>query len=443
MKHRFEHRVVGAALSTLLMRVQRLLLRVSAVLCLVGVACGGNGGSDEGTPVDSGGGVVSSPGNGASVSIPSGAISGASLAITVDDRGTAGFPEPDTRRSSVFEFGPASASFDFPVTISIALTDASTDEAGALHRLNTATNEWEEVPNSYESQGRVWGQTSGFSWYSAGRGAIKTECNFRDSIPLNTPGNVEVLIANQEAQFLIGAGTLFEQETGSRWITTTNTFRVQGIAGPPDGTGKWIDFASGPQFQTGEFTINADGTFSFDLDIPELGFRYLGITDTCLAPVATPENGWYYNAEVYCGADCPSSMGTVEGCSFPSTVRMQPSSVAGNEEAFFSYRENSTDPQNSLCELDPMADTAGRLLQFQDPASALLSRNIRAIQGASVNSWTIVSASVGTLQGGQVVNDLPDMTDITVELQDSDGMRYRLIFRFDGSDVTIKSFVKL
>ena len=401
--------------------------------------------SDETTEPDTSGtgiegGVVTSASDEATVFIPSGAISSGRVDVTVTDRGIAGFPDPAGRWSSVFEFEPDGQSFDLPVTISLVLPDSLADSTATLWTLNQTTNQWDEIPLSHTFGGRVWGQTSGFSWYSAGPAAIPDGCNFREMINIRTPGNVEVLIANQEAQFLIGAGTLFEQETGSKWITLTNTFTVQGIAGPPAGTGKWIDFATGPQFQTGEFAIAADGTFSFDLDIPQLGFRYLGLTDACLAPVATPENGWYYNLEVYCGADCPSSGGTVSDCQFPSTVRMENTGFNW-VEASFSFLEDQ------VCSLDLSAVTnpITRVIRFQYSAtSSSIGRNARSIQGAK--RWDILSTSAGTLIQGQLVNSLPDNTDITFDLKDADDMQapsYRLIFRFDGDDVTIKSFVEL
>ena len=423
----------------------RLSLFLIIVLCGFLASCG----SDDGTTPDNGGGpsgvgsaggVVSSAAGDASVSIPSGAISGPRIDITVTDRGTAGFPDPAGRRSSVFEFRPRGTQFDFPVMLAVDVPDSMRDTTAVLCRLNETTNTWDPIPLSYVSNGRVWGQTSGFSWYSAGPGAIPDGCNFRETIHIRTPGNVKVSIADQEAQFLIGAGTLFEEETGSKWITHFNTFTVSGIAGPPAGTGKWIDFATGPQFQTGEFNIAADGTFSFELDIPPLGFRYLGLTDACGSPVATPQNGWYYNLEVYCGADCPSSGGNVSDCNFPSTVRMENTGFDWVETTF-SFLEDTV----CTLDVDAVTNPLTRTIRFQYSASLpSIGRNARAIQGAV--RWAILSSSAGSLVQGQLVNDLPDATDITFEIQDADDLgapHYDLIFRFDGDDVTIKSFVEL
>jgi hypothetical protein len=103
--------------------------------------------------------------------------------------------------------------------------------------------------------------------------------------------------------------------------------------------------------------------------------------------------------------------------------------------------------EDEVCALDLefVTSVVTRVIKSQYSAtSTTIGRNVRAIQGNK--RWAVLSSSAGSLVGGQVVNDLPDATDITIELQDGDvsgAPHYRLIFRFDGEDVTIKSFVEL
>ncbi len=410
------------------------------VLCSIFTfSCGDDGGTEPEngeTPVDgigTTGGVVSTESGDGTVAIPAGAISSGEVEITVEEMARSGYPDPDGRWSDVFEFGPDGAEFDLPVTISIAIADSLAGSAGTLWSLNESTDQWEEIPLSHTSNGRVWGQTMHFSAYSAGPASNPDECTWRESISLRTPGNVEVLIADLDVTQFVGVGTLFEQETGSRWITQFNSFTVQGIAGPPSGQGKWIDFATGPNFETGTFAIAENGTFAFDLEIPPLGFRFLGLTDGCLAPVATPENGWYYNLEVWCGEACASRPDNVAGCNFPATVTMQPN----NDwvETFWGFLEDQG------CTLGQELGIV-RAITFRLFPSG--SRTATVIAG--VHRWEILSSSHGTSNNpANLWNELPDATEITMRLRDafdSEGATYELSFRFDGGDFSVNSFIE-
>ncbi len=96
-----------------------LVALVIAVACLVG-ACssdgggaagtggsGGSAGSGGGPPaVGSRGGVVSSASGDGSASVPPGAVSSGTVAITVDELNREDYPDPDSRWSEVFRFGP-------------------------------------------------------------------------------------------------------------------------------------------------------------------------------------------------------------------------------------------------------------------------------------------------------------------------------------------------
>jgi hypothetical protein len=380
------------------------------------------------------GGVITASSGDAVVSVPPGAVPSGKIDVKITKNDRSGYPDPGGRYTDVFVLGPDGADFDAPVTVCFWLPDSLADSTATLWTLNETSNLWEELPLSYNAGGLVCGQTTHFSAFSGAPASAPDECNFRESIPLRTPGNVEVLPANQDAQFLIGAGTLFEQETGSRWQALLRTVTVQGIAGPPEGTGLWIDFATGPNFETGTFDIAADGTFSFEIDMPPLGFRYLGITDACLSPYATATNGWYYNAEIWCGNDCEENV-NVPPCQFPETVALEPGQAG--DETFFAFLE-----EPPSCELGPNI-TLTRAMVFR--ANTPFGRTATVIAG--VHRWEILSSSHGSSnQPADRWTELPDATDITMTLRDAFDNQapiYELKFRFDGLNFTVRSFVRL
>lgn len=401
-----------------------------------GSGTGGQGGSRAPgtTRIGELGGVAESVAGDGSVSVPSGAIESGALDISVEQRSRDDFPDPGNRWSDVFELGPDGASFEIPVTVAITLDDDRSDSPAALFRLNESTEVWEEIALSYTTQGRVWGQVTGFSIFAAGPASAPDECTSRSSISMNVPGNVGVLVADRDQTTFVGVGTLFEQETGSRWITTSDSFVVEGIAGPPEGQGGWIDFATGPNFETGTFTIASDGTFSIPFDIPPLGFRYLGLTDACLAPFASETNGWLYNAEVNCGPNCGQNV-NAPPCQFPETVTMQQVGMSSAVSASFSFLADEE------CTLQqPM----GLVRQLTFGLDVFGVRDVVVIAG--LNRWTILSCSEGRelIAGGRWV-DFPDGVDITMTVRDADDQNapiYEMIFRFDGNDLTVRSFIE-
>lgn len=431
-----------------------LLLMVVFVACLAGACSGdddgmgsganggtggtaGTGGSGGDNPpgtttIGERGGVADSASGDGSVSVPSGAIASGTLDITVEQLNRDDFPDPDQRWSDVFEFGPEGADFDIPVTIGLMLDDERADSAATLWRLNETTDMWEEIALSYTTQGRVWGQVSGFSTFAAGPASAPNECTQRSTVALNTPGNVEVLVADRDQTTFVGVGTLFEQETGSVWITLDSSFTVTGLAGPPEGQGRWIDFATGPNFENGTFDIGPNGQFSIPFDIPPLGFRYLALTDACLGPFVTETNGWLYNLEVWCGPNCGQNV-NAPPCQFPDTVTMQQAGAKVAADFAFIAGEQCT------------------LGQWEGVPRVLeLARDFGVLQATvimGVDRWAILTSSEGTerVPGAQWV-DLPDATEITMTLQDADDGNapvYELRFRFDGDDLTIRSFIEL
>ena len=430
-----------------------LLMVLAAVVACLAAACssdggdggagsgasggaGGAGGSPPGTTMigESGGAAESASGK-AAVSIPSGAIDSGMVSITVEDLDRGDFPNPDDRWSDVFRFGPDGFDFDIPVTISLELDENRRDSAATLWRLNESNDTWEEIGLSYTSRGRVWGQTTGFSIFSAGPASAPSECTTQEVIALRTPGNVEVLVADRDQTTFIGPGTLFEQETGSVWITRDSSFTVQGLAGPPGGEGGWIDFATGPNFETGTFTIGPSGAFSIQLDIPPLGFRYLGLTDACLAPFVSETNGWLYNLEVYCGPNCGQNV-NAPPCQFPETVTMQQVGMSSAVSASFGFLAGEE------CTLQQPQGLV-RLLTFSRDSFG--DRDVIVIAG--LNRWTILSNSEGRelIAGGRWV-ELPEGTDIVMTVQDADDNSapiYELRYRFDGDDLTVRSFIEL
>ncbi len=345
------------------------------------------------------------------------------------------FPDPDERWSDVFELGPDAASFDIPVTIALLLDEERASSAATLWRLNEATRVWEEIELSYTSQGRVWGQTTGFSIFAAGPASAPTECTFQEVIALQTPGNVEVVGATRDETTFVGPGTLFERETGSVWITQSTSFTVQGIAGPPSGQGRWIDFAAIPVFENGTFDIAPNGTFSIQLDIPPLGFRYLALTDACLGPFVSETNGWLYHLQVYCGPNCGQNV-NAPPCQFPQTVAMQQVGMSSVVSASFGFLAGEE------CTLQQFQGLV-RLLKFSRDAFG--DRDVVVI--ASLNRWSILSNSEGRelVAGGRWV-ELPDATEITMTVQDADDGSapiYELRYRFDGDNLTVRSFIEL
>jgi hypothetical protein len=114
-------------------------------------------------------------------------------------------------------------------------------------------------------------QTAAFSIFAAGPASAPTECTMQDIIALRTPGNVEVLVADLDVTHFVGVGTLFEQETGSRWITLNNTFTVHGLAGPPSGQGRWIDLTD-----VTELTMTVQDADDSNAPIYELRYRFDG-----------------------------------------------------------------------------------------------------------------------------------------------------------------------
>lgn len=402
-----------------------------------GGGTGGTGGvlPPDTTRVGEDGGVANSESGDGAVSIPSGAIASGTIDVSVEQRDRANFPDPEGRWSDVFVIGPDSAAFDVPVTVSLALDEDRVDSAATLWRLDESTDVWEEIPLSYTTQGRVWGQTSGFSVFSAAPASAPNECTQQQVIALNTPGNVEVLVANLDSTTFVGVGTLFEQETGSKWITTSSTFTVQGLAGPPGGTGGWIDFATGPNFEAGTFSIADNGQFSIQFDIPPLGFRFLGLTDACLSPFVTETNGWLYNLQVFCGPNCGQNV-NAPPCQFPQTVTMQPVGMSSSISVSFGFLAGEE------CTLEQPQGLV-RLLTFSRDAFGV--RDVIVIAG--LNRWTILTNSEGQelIPGGRWV-DLPDATDITMTVQDADDPNapiYELQYRFDDDEFTVRSFIEL
>lgn len=430
-----------------------LLVLVVFVACLAGAcssdgtgASGGSGGAagtggaggdlpPGTTRIGGRGGVANSESGDGSVSVPSGAIGSGSLDITVAQLSRDDFPDPGGRSSDVFQFGPEGASFDVPVTISLALDEDQAESAATLWKLDEANDVWEEIALSYPTQGRVWGQTSGFSIFAAGPASAPSECTQRDIFALNTPGNVEVLVADRDQTTFVGVGTLFEQETGSVWITLNDTFTVTGLAGPPEGQGRWIDFATGPNFENGTFDIGPTGMFSIEFDIPPLGFRYLALTDACLGPFVTETNGWLYNLEVWCGPNCGQNL-NAPPCQFPDTVTMEQVGMTSAAAADFAFLPGEQ------CSLGQWQGVP-RVLELSRDAFGVLSATV--IMG--VNRWSILSNSEGVerVPGAQWV-DLPEATDITMTLQDADDSGapvYELRYRFDGDVLTVRSFIEL
>lgn len=421
------------------------LLVCFAAACGDGDAGSGDGGIPDGnvpdggvpgtTTIDAKGGVATSASGDGVVSIAAGTIGSGTIDITVEELDRIDFPDADGRWSDVFEFGPDATTFDIPVTISLALDADRTSSAATLWTLNQDDQAWEEVELSYTSQGRVWGQTTHFSIFTAGPASAPTECTMQDIIALRTRGNVEVLVADLDVTHLVGGGTLFEQETGSRWITVNNTFTVQGLAGPPSGQGRWIDFGSGPVFENGVFDIAADGSFSIPFDIPPRGFRFIGLTDACLGPFVSETNGWLYHLEVWCGPNCGQNV-NAPPCQFPRTVTMQPIGTSTTTVAVdFGFM---ADEECSLGDFQGLV----RALTFTLTSSGMA--DVTVIMG--LNRWTILSSSEGTetFPGGRW-SDLPDATEIAMTLQDADDSNapiYELRYRFDGDQFTVRSFIE-
>ena len=84
-----------------------------------------------------------------------------------------------------------------------------------------------------------------------------------------------------------------------------------------------------------------------------------------------------------------------------------------------------------------------RLLTFSRDAFGV--RDVIVIAG--LNRWTILTNSEGTelIAGGRWV-DLPEATEIIMTVQDADDGNapiYELRYRFDGDDLTIRSFIEL
>lgn len=257
-------------------------------------------------PIDASGGIAESAAANAWASIPAGAITGAPVQITITEMNKAGYPNPAGRWTNVFEFAPDGTSFAIPVTVVLALPDSLADSTATLWGLNTTTNQWEEVPGSLTSLGRVWGQTTHFSAYSAAEASNPDSCTSRDAVLLRETGFISVIPGRLDSELIVSEGTVYEQELGSTWTATKDTVNVSGRADPPLGMGGWIDFATGPNYETGTFVIDAAGYFDFDIDIPPSG-RLLGLTDGCLLPTATPDNGWLYNLKIQCDSGCLTS----------------------------------------------------------------------------------------------------------------------------------------
>jgi hypothetical protein len=231
----------------------------------------------------------------------------------------------------------------------------------------------------------------------------------------------------------IASGTI--DITVEERITTNSSFTVTGLAGPPEGQGRWIDFATGPNFESGLFDIGANGQFTSELEIPPLGFRYLGLTDACLGPFVTETNGWLYNLEVWCGPNCGQSTNAAP-CQLPQTVTMQQVGMSSAVAATFAFTANEQ------CTLGQWQGLP-RVLEFSRDAFGVLG--VVVIMG--VNRWSILSSSEGTerVPGAQWV-DLPDGTDIVMTVRDADDGSapiYELRYRIDGDDLTIRSFIEL
>lgn len=343
----------------------------------------------------------------------------------------------DGALSDLFELSPDGQVFRGLVTVGVRVSDETTADPGVVLSRRVAGG-WERLSTRVMA-GWAIASTPHFSTYATRPASPPNPaCGYsRGPIPLYVPGNVETVNATKIDERTLYGGvfgggkvelsTLFK--TDQRYVT------LRGIAGLPAGNGALYNITK--QTIT-PLVIDGSGRFSVDLDVLSDGPWY-GLADVCEG--ATQPNGaaWRW-VQVECTEKCqlvpdagPSDAGADAGaltCPFPKTIPGL--AVSSWHEAYLHYRPGD------YCDLQTDVKP-GTIIQFRIFAT---SRTAGAIPGAY--RWDIHTMSHGNLQGGTWLN-LPDATDITMDISPAGNAvaTHRVVYRFDGTDVTIKSLDKI
>ncbi|MEZ4219956.1 MAG: hypothetical protein R3B13_03435 [Polyangiaceae bacterium] len=374
------------------------------------------------------------------VSVPPGALD-STVTLSVKKKSRSSLA-PDSVLSEAFELAPDGQAFNGPVLIGVRVDAEATADPGVMVSRRMSDGTWEDLATRVTA-GWALASTPHFSTYAARPASpANSPCAYSQvPIPLYVPGNLEVANATKiddRTQYGgVASGSYIELstpfKTDQRYVT------LRGIAGPPSGNGALYNITK--QTVT-PLPIDSSGRFSVDIDVLTDG-PWFGLADACNPPTQPGGAAWRM-VQVECTEKCQlvPDAGTDSGspdsgsdagadagpltCPFPKTIAALP--VSSWHEAYLHYRPGD------YCDLQTDVKP-GTIVLFRIFSG---SRTAAAIPGAY--RWDIHTMSHGNLQGGTWLN-LPDATDITMDISPYQNpvATHRVVYRFDGTNVTIKS----